>query len=112
MRRSEDLRILLRMRCYYVLVHGRLDWSTTSPRPDDDGEAFQPEGFYCHRYVLASSIHHAQEAAFRRVRENLDRQTGWIRGKEVKLEAAEITSAPFYQLLKPDNRGHTFYESD
>lgn len=49
---------------------------------------------------------------FRRVRENLDRQTGWIRGKEVKLEAAEITSAPFYQLLKPDNRGHTFYESD
>lgn len=102
------------MKCYYVLVHGRLDWSTTSPRPDDDGETFQPEGFYCHRYVLASSIHHAQEAGFRRVRENLDRQTGWIRAKEVKLEmeAAEITSAPLYQLLKPDNRGHTFYESD
>jgi hypothetical protein len=101
------------MKCYYVLVHGRLNWRTTSPPPHDDGETFQPEGFYCQRYVLASSIHHAQEAAFRRVRENLDRQTGWIRGGvKLELEAEETTSAPIYQLLKPDNRGHTFYEQE
>jgi len=102
------------MKCYYVLVHGRLNWNTTSSPPDGGGETFQPAGFYCHRYVLASTIHNAQEAAFRRVRENLDRQTGWITAEAVKLEldAEETASAPIYQLLKPDNRGHTFYEQE
>lgn len=102
------------MKCYYVLVHGRLVWSTMPPPPDRDGETFQPAGFYCHRYVLASSIRNAQDAAFRRVRENLDRQRGWIKAKAVKLELAaeETTPAHIYHLMKPDNRGHTFYEQE
>jgi len=85
-----------------------------SPSPDRDGETFQPAGFYCHRYVLASSIHNAQDAAFRRVRDNLDRQTGWIKARAVnlKLEAEETTPAPIYHLMKPDNLGHTFYEQE
>jgi hypothetical protein len=100
------------MKCYCVLVHGRLDWSTPSSAADDDGETLhQRAGFYCHRYVLASTIHNAQEAAFRRVRENLDRQTGWIKARavELELEAEETSPPPIYQLLKPDNPGHTFY---
>jgi hypothetical protein len=102
------------MKCYYVLVHGRLSWSGTSLSTDNGGEIFQPAGFYCPRYVLASTIHHTQEAAFRRVREGLDRQTGWIKAKAAKLEleAEETRPAPIYQLLKPDNRGHIFYERE
>jgi hypothetical protein len=101
------------MKCYHVLVHGRLNWSTVPP-PPDDGDTFQPAGFYCYRYVLASTIHDAQQAAFRRVRDNFDRQTGWITANAVRLElsAEETTSAPIYQLLKPDNRAHTFYERE
>lgn len=101
------------MKCYFVLVHGRLEWTAPS-QPDDGCETTQPAGFYCHRYVLASTVQNAQAAAFRRVRENLDRQTGWIRQKAVKLEleADETSIAPIYHLLKPDNRGHTFYEEE
>jgi hypothetical protein len=40
---SGDLRILTRMKGYYVLVHGRLDWSTTWWSPEE-GDAFQPAG--------------------------------------------------------------------
>jgi hypothetical protein len=114
LRGPEDVRILLRMKCYYVLVHGRLDWSVASPSPDGDEETSRPEGFYCHRYVLASSIHHAQQAAFRRVRENLDKQTGWItgRGVELVIEAEETTSAPISNLLERDNPGHIFYDQE
>lgn len=103
------------MKCYYVLVHGQLDWSAASPpTSDDDSEIVQLRGFYCHRYVLASSVYDAQKAAFLRVRENLDRQTGWItsRGVKLEMEVEEIATAPIYYLLKPDNRGHTFYEQE
>ncbi|WP_161391439.1 hypothetical protein [Croceibacterium xixiisoli] len=63
---------------------------------------------------MASTIRNAQEIAFRRVRENLDRQTGWVTAGAVtlELEAEETASAPIYRLLKPDNRGHTFYKQE
>jgi hypothetical protein len=101
------------MRCFYVLVHGRLNWDPALPAPREPDES-RPVGFYCHRYVLASDDDEAVEKAFRRVRKNLDGQTGWLtrRVVELGLEAEEITNAPLQRLLKPDNRGHTFYDDD
>jgi hypothetical protein len=39
---------------------------------------------------------------------------GWLRDglATVELEAEEIATAPMHKLLKPDNRGHTFYGED
>lgn len=102
------------MQCYYVVVHGRLEWFAAATSNDDVGDTWQPLGFYCHRFVLASSTSSAQDTAFRRVRDNLDRQTGWLSSNQVKLElnAEQATPAPFSRLLKPDNRGHIFYDND
>jgi hypothetical protein len=81
---------------------------------DDDAEIFQPAGFYCYRFVLASTIQNAQKTAFRRVRDNFDTRTGWVKARGVKLvlEAEETSPASIYQLLRPDNRGHTFYDRE
>lgn len=98
------------MQCFYVLVHGQLDWRT-EPSSADALEGGRPVGFYAHRYVLASNEDEATEAAFRRVRRNLERQTGWIETglTALRLEAEEVAAAPLLKLLKPDNRGHSFY---
>lgn len=98
------------MRCYYVLVHGRLHWNAAPPSDD----VSQPRGFYCHRYVLASDEESAVKIAFGRVRANLDSNGRWLSdgSAALDLEAEEISKAPIYRLLKPDNRGHTFYEQD
>ena len=94
------------MTCFHVLVHGRLDWGTEQS-PAGDAGGTRPQGFYAHRYVLASNEDEATELAFRRVRDNLDKQTGWIeRGiAALTLEAEEVAAAPLRKLLKPDNRG-------
>lgn len=94
------------MRCFYVLVHGKLDWSAGHAH-----EADQPNGFYCHRYVLAQTELDATEKAFRRVQRNLD---DWLRDRlaRLTLEAEEVAVAPMYKLLKPENRGHAFYQED
>jgi hypothetical protein len=99
------------VRCYYVLVHGKLDWQ--SP-PSQDGSVSQPAGFYCYRYVLAFDEAGAARKAFRRVRYNLDEQADWIRkGLAVlALDVEELAQAPMYKLLATDDRGHTFYESE
>ena len=96
------------MRCFYVLVHGSLEWP--SGHLEDD-EAFTPAGFYCHRYVLATGFEEATEKAFRRVRENIENQTGWLKQglAKLNLEAAELKPAPMYKLLRRANRGHAFY---
>ncbi len=101
------------MRCYYILVHGRLDWVPGRSAGDDLG-ATKPAGFYCHRYVLASSEAVASETAVHRVRLNLDEQTGWLRDglATLELEAEKVAFAPVRKLLKPDNRGHAFYEQE
>ena len=101
------------MRSYYVLVRGDLKW-TPGCSPSDAFGASKPAGFYCHRYVLAANEASAAEAAFKRVRENLDSQMGWLRDglATVQLEAEEVATAPVHKLLKPDNRGHTFYGED
>jgi hypothetical protein len=98
------------MRCYYVLVHGKLTWLSGRSPTDAIGET-KPTGFYCHRYVLASSEAAAIDAAFHRIRSNLDREMGWLREgfASVELHADKIANAPMHKLLKPDNRGHTFY---
>lgn len=100
----------LPMRCYYVLVHGRLRW--ISPPPTDG--ASQPRGFYCHRHVLASDELSAQQKAFQRVLLNLDREGKWLSegAATVELEAEDVFTVPFYNLLKPENRGHAFYEQE
>jgi hypothetical protein len=101
------------MRCFYVLVHGRLNWRRP-PSPGDAAADAPPGGFYCHRYVLSSCEDDAAKAAFQRVRENLDRQTGWISAgaATLELEAEEVVRAPMHKLLKRDNRGHAFYTEE
>ena len=99
------------MRCFYVLVHGSLEWDC---EPEIDEEFFRPAGFYCHRYVLASGFKHAAEKALRRVRKNFEKQTGWLaEGRaNLTLEAQELTLAPMHKLLRRGNRGQSFYEGD
>jgi hypothetical protein len=62
--------------------------------------------------VLAPNETAAAETAFRRVRDNLDKEMGWVRDglATVQLQTEEVAKAAMYKLLKPDNRGHTFYE--
>src|SRR5690242_17445898 len=98
------------MRCYYVLVHGTLDWLPGRSAKDEFGAA-KPAGFFSHRYVLAHNETGAIERAFRRVRANLDKQMGWLRDglATVDLRAEEVAVAPMRKLLKPENRGHTFH---
>lgn len=100
------------MRCFYVYVHGRLSWAELLN--DRDSEAVRPAGFYAHRYVLASSADDAASIAFQRIKANLDDSTGWLKSgrASVHLGADEISPAPLFKLLKPDNRGHVFYEHD
>lgn len=95
------------MHCYYVLVHGLLAWNV----PPSSQDVEQPKGFYCHRYVLASSYEKAAEMAFKKVRSNLDRDRHWISdgSATLTLEAEEVSRAPMYRLLRPDNPGHSFY---
>lgn len=97
------------MRCFYVLVHGILDWES---EPAIDEEFFRPAGFYCHRYVLASGYQDAAEKAFHRVRKNFEKQTGWLGQGLAKLtlEADELKPAPMLKLLRRGNREQKFYE--
>jgi hypothetical protein len=99
------------VRCYYVLVHGRLEWSQGARWQDDESEGERPLGFYCHRYVLASSIDEARSKAFERVRQNFEREMGWTGAglAGLELEAEEISTAPMHKVLIPGNRGHAFY---
>lgn len=101
------------MRCYYVLVHGMLDWVTDRSSADEFG-SMKPDGFYCHRYVLAANEAQAVSRAFERVRANLDSQMGWFRDglATVQLEAEELEPAAMHKLLKRENRGHTFYTEE
>ena len=99
------------MRCFYVLVHGSLEWPLECAQ---DEELFTPAGFYCHRYVLAAGYKEAAEKAFHRVRSNLEKQTGWLsRGSaKLTLEAAELAPAPLTKLLKRGNRRQSFYDGE
>ncbi|VWX54473.1 hypothetical protein NOVOSPHI9U_630022 [Novosphingobium sp. 9U] len=74
----------------------------------------QPAGFYCHRYLLAADEDEATVKAFRRVGDNLDREFGWVSNgaASLHLEAEEISIAPIRKVLKPDNKGHTFYTDE
>ena len=97
------------MRCFYVLVHGKLEWASEPIEAD----VLQPAGFYCYRYVLASGYEDAAEKACNRVRKNLEKQTGWLERGAAKLtlEAEELEQAPVHKLLER-NAGHAFYEID
>lgn len=98
------------MRCFYVLVHGRIRWHP-SKRASVAIGADQPSGFWCHRYVFADDEKVAQDKAFQRVADNLEREFGWLSSGAALLDfdAAEVSVAPIHKLLKPDNKGHTFY---
>ena len=96
------------MKCYHVVVHGRLDWAD-SLHPAE-GDVVQPAGFYSHRHVLASTVQRAEEVALRKVRARLADRTDWLQTKAatLTLEAAEVSAAPFHQFLKPAG-GFAFY---
>jgi hypothetical protein len=64
--------------------------------------------------VIASSSRREKirrSGALRRVRENIENQVDWLDAglAALELEAEEVSVAPMYKLVKPDNRGHTFY---
>ncbi|MGJ3647913.1 hypothetical protein ACLB0R_05510 [Sphingomonas sp. GlSt437] len=83
------------MRCYFVFIHGKLRWNVAAP---NDPDCYQPSGFYCHRYVLASDEYGATRKAFERVRENLDRRGRWLSSGNaaLDLEADEVSVAPLH----------------
>lgn len=99
------------MRCFYVLVHGTLEWEADHAANE---EMFTPAGFYCHRYVLAKGFEEAANKAFRRIRKNLEKQTGWLGQGLAKLtlEAEELKPAPIHKLLRPGRHVRDFYEAD
>jgi len=101
------------MRCFDILVHGHIRWLHVD-RLDADPDADRATGFYCHRYVIASSADLAIEKAICRVRENLEQQTGWVsEGRAcVQFIVDEVSSAPLIKGFLPDNRGHTFYAGE
>ena len=99
------------MRCFYVLAHGTLCW--LSPERAMDTIAIgRPEGFWCHRFVLAADPETAEHEALQRVLDNLEREFRWLSSgaATVQLKAAEVSRAPMHKLLRPENKGHTFYE--
>lgn len=98
------------MRCFYVLVHGSLEWPEVHLADED---SFTPAGFHCPRYVLASGFEEAVEKAFRLVRRNLEKQTGWLKQGVAKLtlEAEELKPAPIHMLLRRNRRVRDFYDS-
>ena len=89
------------MQCFYVLVHGTLRWSATEPATDEVG-VNQPDGFWCHRYVLADDEERAEAKAFRRVLDNLDREFGWLStgAALVNLNAEQVSNAPVSQATQ------------
>jgi len=97
------------MHCFYVLIHGRLEWQADVD--PSDSLAVKPRGFYCHRYVLGADEVVAKTKAFERVSANFDRQLGWLSKGWVRLvlEADTVARAPMFKIVRPDNRGHTFY---
>ena len=102
------------MRCFYVLIHGRISWIEKASEGDREPDVDRPTGFYCHRYVLASDESQAEAAASERARENLEKQTGWIGCGYIALdlEAEGVAPAPLLKLLRPDNCGHSFYREE
>ena len=99
------------MRCFFVRVHGKLDWAGDH---FDDDEQFTPAGFYCDRYVFAKGFEEAADKAFRRVGNSLERQTGWVGKGQAKLtmEAEELRPAPLHKLFRRGRRLKDFYELD
>lgn len=61
--------------------------------------------------MLAEDEERAESKAFQRVLDNLDREFGWLStgAARANLNAEEVSKAPFHKLLKPDNKGYTFY---
>ena len=95
------------MRCYCVLVHGKLDWDGNGARP---GTSEMPAGFLCHRIVLAQTEAEAAEKAYRRVRERL---SDWLRDGRARLtlRAEDLTRAPWRRLLERES-GLVFYDAE
>ena len=98
------------MRCFYILIHGRLRWLVDPSERESD----RPAGLYCHRYVLASDQKEATRKALKGVSNNLDQQTGWLRGNlaELELEVEKVNEASLLKAFLPVNKGHTFYDHE
>jgi hypothetical protein len=98
------------MRCFNVLVHGHIQWLHVDC-PDPEPDADRATGLYRHRYVIASSAELAKEKAIRRVREDLELQTGWFSEGRAHVEflVDEVSPAPLFNAFLADNRRHTFY---
>ena len=98
------------MKCYKLLVHGKLDWSPEAVRkwhvPDT-----RPSGFYCTRFRFARSREEATAKVLEDVRTFYEQTTDWFVHDllELGLEIEEISRAPFYLGLKKPNHVATFY---
>ena len=93
------------MRCYQVLVHGKLEWRVPSSTPDET----QPRGLYCTRHVLARSELQAAQKACANVTRALDRKlSGAARSTCV---ADDIAPAQLWKLLAR-NPGLVFYNDE
>ena len=94
------------MRCYLVLVHGTFHFHM---KPVPTG--LDLTGFYAGRSAFARDGRHATESAFASVKRSLAEWNADIRDGLVstRLEAEEVSSVPFWYVLRRSNRGHIFY---
>ncbi len=97
------------MRCFFVLVHGKLEWGFDAA-PNET----QPAGFVCPRYVLAGGETRAQEIATLNVQRTAERRFSWLSNGETRLSLSvdEILPARLYKLLWPLSQSFVFYEKE
>ena len=100
------------LRCFRILLHGRLIWIGNAPALPTD--TAQPAGFICNYFVLASNQEAAIEKAGARVRRNFDKKTRWLREGKVglSLEVEEVSQASLLRSLWPANQGFVFYTDE
>lgn len=100
------------MRCFHILLHGRLIWFGDAPALPTDTP--QPAGFMCNHFVLASNQEAAIEKAEARVTRNFDLKTHWLREGKVglTLEVEEVSQASLLRSLWPANQGFVFYADE
>lgn len=100
------------MRCYRVLVHGRI--CRADADPDGHSELVQPKGFYANRYVLAATEQGAANRALGLVRKDMADRDALVRAgkKQLSVSVVEVDRANIASILKPINKGYSFYIAD
>lgn len=95
------------MRCYYVLVHGELQYHL-----DREATGLQSKGFVAARCLFARNAEEATFKAFAKVTRGLAERNADIRDGliSVKFEAEEVEVTNWWNAFRRFNRSHAFYQ--